>query len=199
MNNHEALFKELAQRYVEEDGRLLNEERAAQKDIVTLTLALDKRVQKGTSAKKQTRNRWIVSLVAAAAVMVLLMPGLLRNFRTKDNHSGVQNETMETQQLIPISFTLPQNLSVADSNLDRGQSVYALDNTDGDHVVMALEKNAGLPDITELRSVTINGQEAYALQRADYQFLVFEKDNVTYTLTCRYQIDTLVSLGKNIL
>ena len=199
MNNHEALFKELAQRYAEEDGRLLNEERAACDDIVTLTPSLDTRVQKGISANKRARNRWMISLAAAAAVMVLLMPGLLRNIQPKTDNSGMNHETVETRQLIPLDFILPQNLSVTDTKLDRGQSVYTLENTTGDDVVMTLEKNAGLPDVTELRSVTINGQGAYAVQKADYQFLVFEKGGVTYTLTCRYQLDTLVSLGKNIL
>ena len=194
-DNNEAVFKELALRYVEADGKLLNEEVKGCRGTDVFTPELDKLVHKKIYSKKNARNMWIISAVAVAAVMIVMFPNVLRLSQRKNGTMDME----QSSQLIPISFTMPDNLSVASKKLDNGQSVYRLDNTTGDSIVMTMERDVGLPDTSQLSDVNINGYTVYAAQTADYNFIAFTKDGVTYTMTCRYQIETLVELSENIL
>ena len=65
-------------------------------------------------------------------------------------------------------------------------------------MVMTLEKTNFEPG-EGLTAIRINGSAAYTRATADYQLLTFRKDGVLYTLTCRYELDTLLNLGEQIL
>ena len=81
---------------------------------------------------------------------------------------------------------------------DLGQTIYYLKDQQEDDVIMTLEKGA-LPDVSALTRYSVDGYAAYGRETADYQLLLFQKDGILYTLTCRYRMDTLLQLAKNIL
>ena len=183
----EPLFRELAARYAETEGQLLRQELDAANSLSYYTPALDRKIHR--LARGRNAGRILLGLASAAACLlaVLTVPSLLRN-------SGAGG----APAIIPLSFSLPENLSVADTELDNGQSVYYLSDRYEDNVVMTLEKTDFEPG-EGLTAIRINGSAAYTRATADYQLLTFRKDGVLYTLTCRYELGTLLKLGEQIL
>ena len=47
--------------------------------------------------------------------------------------------------------------------------------------------------------LSIDGSTAYARRTRDYNLLTFSAGGITYTLSCRYELDTLIALSRQIL
>lgn len=193
----EPLFRELAVRYAETEGRLLRQELDAANSLPYYTPALDRKIHRLARGRNSGRILLGVASAAACLLAVLTVPSLLRNSGASDTPPGTSHAG-ETPALIPLSFSLPENLSVADTELDNGQSVYYLSDSYEDNVVMTLEKTDFEPG-EGLTAIRVNGSAAYTRETADYQLLTFRKDGVLYTLTCRYELNTLLNLGEQIL
>ena len=192
-NNAEYIFKELAARYVEHEGAQLKAELAADTaaGVVSFTPRLDRKVK---SRRHGTRRIAFSGLAAAVALFVAIFA--LQTIKPMEK----KNDSVNTESgsgMIPLSFTLPETMSVATRELDRGDSVYTLDNTGGDDVVMVLSHKPA--DTSELTPTNINGHAASEKSTEDYHLLIFEKDGIYYRLSCRYNMKTLISLSKNIL
>lgn len=193
----EPLFRELAARYAETEGQLLRQELDAANSLSYYTPALDRKIHR--LARGRNAGRILLGLASAAACLlaVLTVPSLLRNSGAANTNPGTSHAG-GAPAIIPLSFSLPENLSVADTELDNGQSVYYLSDRYEDNVVMTLEKTDFEPG-EGLTAIRINGSAAYTRATADYQLLTFCKDGVLYTLTCRYELGTLLNLGEQIL
>jgi hypothetical protein len=104
-------------------------------------------------------------------------------------------------QLHPINFELPAQFSVADSKLDNGETIYHLDNSKNDDVVMTI-KDAGAKTSSEqtgnLDEVYIDGTVVTAKLRDEFKLLTFESDGAIYTISCRDDIGTLSNLYRSI-
>ncbi len=101
--------------------------------------------------------------------------------------------------VIPLNATLPPNFTISATGQDEGRTIYYIDNTEKDNVVLTMQYANELPDTSALKEVPINGQVAYGGYNPDYATLVFIKDGVLYELTSQYDINTLISLGESIL
>ncbi len=101
-------------------------------------------------------------------------------------------------EIIPLAFELAPNFSVDAVLQDREKTVYKLGDTREDDVVLTLEY-AGAPETEGLSEIEINTAKAYGKYGADYSVLTFEKEGVLYTMTCKYDLNTLIGLGKDIL
>jgi hypothetical protein len=197
--NNDALFRDMAGQYAEGYGAALRREAAelARRGVAYNTPELDARVKALTKRARPRayRYRWLG--LAAACLLLVLLP-LLRV--TRDAPSDAPAPPSDTGlELLALSFTLPENLSVARAEADNGQSVYHLTDARRDDVVMTLEAAYGGFSEDGLRAIPVGGSVAYARSGGDYSLLTFEKDGVRYVLTCRYELDTLVSLGEQIL
>ncbi len=197
LSSAETLFRELAGRYAEEEGRLLRQELDAMGDRQPFTPALDRKIHRLIRGRNAGRVLLGLASAAACLLMLLTVPPLLKNDRSPGAASGAPSQE-EPGELIPLAFSLPENLSVARTKQDNGQSIYYLSDLYEDNVVMTLEK-ADFEPGERLTELWVNGSAAYARATPDYQLLTFRKDGVVYTLTCRYELDTLLSLGKQIL
>ena len=196
-NNRDAdrIFRELAERYAQADGERLRGELEELEKTPAVRPRLDRKVERGTRGGRT--GRMILGLAAAAACLLVVLavpalPGLL---------GREQASTSQPAPDTPIAFTytLPANLTMTGTQQDEGQTIYTLRDSGGDDVVMVLER-AELPrQAKAMRTVTINGATAYTRTEADYALLLFRKDGVLYTLTCRYELDTLLELAKKIL
>lgn len=100
---------------------------------------------------------------------------------------------------IPLSASLPPNFTVSAQEQDEGKTIYYIDNTEKDNVVLTMQYSDSLPDVSALKEVPINGQVAYGGYNPDFATLVFLKDGVLYELTSQYDINTLITLGESIL
>ncbi|MCL2695162.1 MAG: hypothetical protein FWE69_02420, partial [Clostridiales bacterium] len=102
-------------------------------------------------------------------------------------------------EIIPLSFALPKNLSVADVEQDEAQTIYYLDDQWQDDIVLVLAETDTLTKPDGAAAISINGQTAWGLSEDGYQKLIFLTDGLLFELTCRYDINTLIALGKSIL
>lgn len=100
---------------------------------------------------------------------------------------------------IPISFELPANLWVQDAEQDVGQSVYYLGDTGLDDVVMTMELSDELYVRDDLEELTLGDDIVYGVSYPEYNLLTFQKEDIVYTLTCKYDAETILSLGESIL
>lgn len=198
-NNSDRAFRSLALRYAELEGAALKQENEwlRQNGGVFVTPRLDETVKQllGEKKKKKRRRAAIISaaaVIAACLILVFALPMRMQN--------GDAGSDSAEQQLIPITFAMPANFSVSAAELDNGKSVYSLANTERDDVVLIMEDAALEPgDYTGYEILYINGAEVYADATPNYQTLVFEKDDVVYTLSCEHDINTLIELGEAIL
>ena len=188
MKNNEELFRELARRYVQAEGESLERELAEHPEPV-FTPVMDQRVRKAVRPQRAGKMIAGLGVLAAALILVFLTPSILRRAE-KNSPDGITS-------VLDVSV-LPTRLSVTDIMADHGQSIYLLADTQNDDVVLTLEQNRPII-VNGLTAVAVNGQTAYVKSNADIKLLTFEKNGMTYTLTCRYELDTLLELGKNIL
>lgn len=104
--------------------------------------------------------------------------------------------------LMPLPFDLPENFTVATAKMDNGQSIYYLSDAFYDDVVLTMEPVSDAQDSMDtdgLRVFDVNGKTVYGSTTGAYSFLTFEEDGVQYTLTCKYDINTLLELSSAII
>lgn len=214
-----AVFERLAKQYAETYGEKLKLEalELERQNVGYITPRLDKKVRQ--IGKTGGRLRYATGLAALAAglLLILTLPNLLNLNSPGITASAPEAPAAEAPaeaappaisskpeppsdtELLPLSFTLPDNFTVADKELDNGKSVYYLSDANLDDVVLTMERNP-LEDIfAELKPMTINNSQAYYKYSPDFSVLAFEHDSVTYVLTCKYDVNTLIPLGEAIL
>ena len=223
---NDAVFKEIASRCAEQYGAELNRE-LVEKTLPELSPLGERRVQK--AIRKIRFNRAMPIAAAAAAGILLFVAlggaGILftRNLLSPPQMAeapsisdknpvadAAPEDAAETAldavggatqdyEIIPLSFTLPQNLTVASTDQDEAKTIYYLENEWQDDIVLTLLQADTLtpPDGADLLS--INGRTAYAVSEQGYRKLIFVDDGLTYELTCRHDINTLLALGDIVL
>lgn len=209
--NRDSVFKEMARIYVENLGEELQRE-YEDVHIELDTAVLDKKVCEGVSrvkkrAKRSAIQKYVkIGIPLAASVLLVFaitrwdytriasdQPTMERSDTSQDNES-VQGE------FIPISYPLPSNLSVVNQELDNGMTVYQLEDTYNDDVVMQLAYVESIDyDVEGMQEIIVNGESVYAVLENEYQKITFEKDGIVYILTCKYDINTLLPICENIL
>ena len=118
----------------------------------------------------------------------------LKPTATQESAGGV----VADRGLIPLAFTLPDNLSVTGAELDNGLSVYYLADEYRDDVVMTIVEQPGIVPEGAVQ-LNVSGETVYAVSTANYQLLAFETGGLAYALTCEYDINTLLRLSESIL
>lgn len=191
----EALFRQMASDYAEREGAELLREKAELERTVTEfpTPALDRRVLGHIRAGRRRRYFQGFALAAACVALMFAIPRLmgLEDSGTASQPPAASDaaaaesaqapaessvEAAPSYEMIPLSFTLPENLSVSAVEQDRGQTIYHLDDTRLDNVVMTLEYAADSEDpdpFGALRPLEIGGATAYGESTADYSLLRF--------------------------
>lgn len=197
-NDAERFYKELAEHYMEREGEQYRQELMQQPAI--LTPRLDSLMR--TRLHRKNTVRWVSGAAAAAAALLLvvgLLPRLLRGFDNPPPADSASSPASAADTLLPLNFTLPDNLRVASSEWDNGQSIYTLRDTARDDVVLMMEPDGTFAVPDGFSPLSIDGSTAYARRTRDYNLLTFSAGGITYTLSCRYELDTLIALGRQIL
>lgn len=195
----EDVLRQVAEAYTEEYGRqLLRENHELNRQgIAYFTPRLDKKV--GRIGRGRRFKKYLPVLAAAACIAVFLLVPLLRLpgppfTETPASADGSAN----SYEVVPLSFTLPEGIVLAGFEQDKGKSIYYLEDAYQDDVVLTLEYTKDDFDSSGFQPVEVNGETVYAVSEEDYKLIVFEKAEVLYTLACRYDINTLVRLSRNI-
>jgi hypothetical protein len=207
----EEVFKRLADSYVERYGAdLLSEQRALEQSGVTVALPrADARVKRlAHERKRKTRTRTLFAAAAACLIMAVGSFAVLDNVPL-DSHapsdsappSTAGNAPSSQDTLVPLSFNLPGRFTVASSMLDRGTSIYHLDDEQGDDVVLTIRNASKTPvdteDTEDLEPITVGDTTVDGKVRNEYKLLVFEHDGLLYTMSCRDSLGTLIELYEH--
>lgn len=102
-------------------------------------------------------------------------------------------------EIIPLSATLPANLTQIGVEQDNAQSIYYLSDQRQDDVVLTMEYSDSGPATDGLVQIDLDGHTTWGAVTGDYSLLTFEQDGILYTMTCKYDINTLLPLGRSIL
>jgi hypothetical protein len=200
MNSKEEFFRLAAIEYVERQGDALKQEAAwVNHEAHYPTENLERRVFK---AVRQRKRRFVAPLVATAACLALMLFGGRTFFQNILNFSNIREpitQTPDDRQLISLSFQVPSGFTQTGAEQDQGKSIYYFDDLQGDNVVLTLEKPEVPIDESSFTELDINDASVYAASREGYQMMTFEKDNLSYTLTCRYDVNTLLRFSEEIL
>lgn len=216
------LYEKLANSYVEQEGsRILDElDELNARGESYVTGLFDARIKKRISANKRARTTRVAALISAACIVLVIAPAIIRVLNNKSttdtpeysSESGVADnaaseeaapprETGTLYEVIALSANLSNNFSIESYEQDVSKTVYYIDDTYSDDVVLTLEKieHAKALETDELSELIINGHLAYGYYGPDYSIVTFEADGIVYSMTCKHDINTLVSLSESIL
>ena len=186
--DNEKLFEHIARQYVDYEGSIIKQELLNDQSPPPPTARVDYLVKKSLRGKK--RMFTALALTAAAAIVMIFA---LTRFIPQNNFTPADTG------IIPLNFTLPENMSVVKSELDRTRSVYTLEDKEGDNVVMTLERSADGAQTGDMTPMEINNTRVYFKSDSNYNLLRFKSGGIIYELSCRYDINTIIGISKNIL
>lgn len=201
---NEELYKHIAAEYLRQSGAELRGELNELSKVPQLTPALDKRVNSRINALRRGRYARITGIAAACLAVMLLIPSVLYFYQNAGAPAGpepgvITEPSAPVYEILPLSFVVPDQFSVASVEQDVEKTVYYFENSELDNVVMTLERAGDTALFGELTPVSINGYDAYGSSGSGYCLLAFEKQDILYVLSCKNDINTLVKLSKSIL
>lgn len=228
-SSEDQVFKKLADAYAEQHGRsLLQEQHALEAQrIGYATPRADERVRQLAGKGRRTSRRKGISrlpyFAAAAAVLLVFIgvPALLASqgvnpfalFEQTQNSASVEGDSgnsspsssdstppsSSADSILPLSFTLPAQFSVASVEADRRETIYHLHNELHDDVVLSVSASEGEgAEAHEMDEVFIEGTLVAAKIRDEFKLLSFESGDLLYTISCRDDLATLSALYQAI-
>ena len=210
-NKTDKLFERIAKTYADLHGQVLQRDAAAlnAQNIRYVTPRLDGTVWELTKKKKKRKFSAAIAAIAAAACLILTVTALSGVWNKRGGLLSESSESPESEDsdffdkedgFISMTFNLGANYHVSSADFDNGKSIYLIDNVSRDNIVMILERtDEDYTEYQKLREFYVGGTTAYGIYRADYSLLAFEKDSIYYTLTCKYDIYTLLDFAEIII
>lgn len=201
--DNEQWLKDLTSQYVKLDGEHLKKELLGADYPAYNTVRLDKKVAR--RLKKSRIKYYSIGIAAMAAACLCI---LLLNQQFSSDQAGQDllitedapaHSIEEEYEVLKLTARLPDEFSVSHIEQDQAQTIYYIQNEKNDDVVLTMEKNQLDQNYKELTEITFEGDSAYGASYEDYSILAFEKDGISYVLTCKYDINTLVSLIEKII
>lgn len=203
------VFQKIAAKYTEHDGELLKEElkHLENNQDNQKILELDRLVS--SYVKKKRKIKWIRRICEVAACVVLVV-GISMYYQSASNDSKSNEQPLDlaaTETKKPdlsggetalLSESLPIGFNISNTKEDLGQIIYYIENDLGDDVVLVVgEENKSL--VYQLEKVKIKDTEVYKTSKDGYHFLIFWQNEFSYTLTCKYELDTLIEVSRSII
>ena len=202
--NRDAMFRELAVRYAEQYGAQLQREadtlNAQEPPHANIRRKINRRL---TSHRRRRYTAAFGALAACAALFFVLRFAFPQSNVTLPPDMNAEPPSLDipTQapsQVIPLTFSLPSEFSVADVEQDLGQTIYFLEHKRQDDVVLTLERSEQPPVWDNFERHELNGETVYLLAQDSFKLLAFEREGVLHSLSSRYDINTLVGLHRTI-
>lgn len=196
MNNNDKVFKNIADRYVEQMGSDLSSLPAA--SVSDKTGSYNE--TKARIRKRRIKKLAAISLPAAAVICLIFAVTLLNGINPPpvlDNTPPATQTQPSPDQPAPVIQLSGTRFSIADREYDNGKIIYSIsDNTLDDNAVIIFEKSS-LPDLSDYQAAEAGGNRVYYKAEDDYYILLYEFKNYIVTMSCRYELDTLNELNKH--
>jgi len=203
-------YKRIADEYLQEYGAQLRREleEIEQRQNTPAVSSLDHRVLRRTGAIKRIQYTKYTGLIAACLVVALLTPLIFRLYVSQPDTVGPGMQSpaptiprSETYEILPLSFDIPSQFNMASVKQDAEKTIYHLNDDMLDDVVIMLEQSGDISRYNTLTELSISGHNVFGSSSDGYNLLAFidEDSDILYVLTCKYDINTLVLLGRSIL
>jgi hypothetical protein len=227
LNDREEKLKQAAKLYTKREGEALlaEVEEIRRQNVFYLTPRADKAVAGLVSKSKRPMRQKMLFGVCAAAACIMIVARVVvglpdtTSAPSLDTSSAPSQETSpapsqdttpapapypavptEQAEILPISFALPADYRVAETDFDNGVSIYSLESDDHGNVVLTMYyevDTAGAPE-TVFDEVIIDGTPVSAKVTDSYMLLAFESDGLSYTLSSRDDLGSLAAFYRNI-
>jgi len=205
----------LAEMYVEEDGRrLIDEHNRLENEMVNS--------RSRRSYKYITTAASLVLLLVSISVIFVMFGSLdktdnspqleesvydseiansIDNIDSADGDEFKDGNASVSTLYVPLAVKLPVHLTVGEMEMDEAKTVYSLKNDSRDDVVLVMEQLIYVDelDVGGLKTFEVNGVEVFYENSADFRFMCFDYDGVRYSMTCKYEIETLEEFTRFIL
>lgn len=201
MKFHDDMWKELASKYADEDGARLKAE-AEKLDLEGCRLPdqeMDRRLMERIRRQPKSNVIKLLWSLAACVVIFLLSSPILNRSMTNQSKAPEAVYEEESGGAEAVSFSLPSGYEISTTTVDQGETIYYIEHSKQDDVVLVVRPGTLELDDDSLEPVAIGTVTAYGKQTADYSILKFEKDGFLYTLTCYYEYQTLTEVAESIL
>ena len=155
---------------------------------------------------RRKRFTGALAAVAACLVIAIAIPQIMDRTTTGPATPSVSDDAPSSSPSLidwtvmqPLSFTLPDEFEIESSELDNGMSIYRLDSNSElypDNVVLTMQEPEG--DVMFLGTETVYIDDKAVRTKLDdgYVMLLFEKDDMFYTLSCENDLGTLTYLYR---
>lgn len=214
MKKQDDIFKELASKYTEIDGKMLRDQliEVEKENQINISRGLDNSIYQ--KIRNHKSKKYITRVgQAAACLLIMFLSGYLfnhiiadtpQNFDTVEYSGNLQSVTGDVQNsnndtIIRLTATLPENFSISNVEQDNGETIYYIVDANKDNVILSICKSDDALDTEGLKQINIDGTPVYVLTKNDYTLLKFKKDGNVYILTCKYDINTLIEIGESII
>lgn len=174
-------LKTIALKYVERDGERLKQELKYLDKYDTNYLDIKLK-------KKFKKNFYLLYLVAS--ILILFFSINLFSDSNKKN-----------PDIILLEAKLP-TYKIQDIKQDKTKTIYFIKNETNNKIVLTVEQIEQTKQIfmlDSLQEINIKNNKVYALVKPEFNFFMFEKDNMTYTITSAYDYKDLIFICENIL
>lgn len=202
MKNTHEFFKTIAKQYVDIDGEKLKDELMGfdKEKKINISPEFNSGVYNKINKLKIKKHMIPAGTLAACLLLFTLSYYFIQNHKVVSPHSNFEQVSSEPKyELITLNVNLPQNYYVSQIKQDKEETIYYINNSANDDVILTVKKSDEDIEREGLKEISIKNSVAYGLAKADYSILKFEKEGNIYTLTCKYNYNTLIEISKSIL
>lgn len=202
MKDHLDIFKTIASQYVEIDGKKLKAEitKLDKEKRINISPAFNNSIHNNISKLKIRKYIIRTGTLAACFLLFVLSYYYIQNLnKILPNNKFQEAANQPTYEMITLSVNLPEKYNISQIKQDKEETIYFIHNSTNDDVILTIKKSDNNLEIEGLKKISINNTMAYGLAKKDYSIIKFEKDGNLYTLTCKYDYNTLIEISKIIL
>ncbi|MCL2461256.1 MAG: hypothetical protein FWF44_01205 [Defluviitaleaceae bacterium] len=215
-------FRKLAAQYVESEGEKLNRELedAENAPFPDNAVKMERRVKSGVRAAKVRKALYTVIPVAACFLVVII--GIYWFYSSSSNSnsplaqgnaeptpaaaSTVSNSTATPAQTsdnrVEIAFLsekLPEGCELTGTDYDHDKTIYHIRSASDDNVILVAEPYTEEPPTDGFIPTTINGLDAYVMNRTDYKVLWVRDGGALYTFTSEFSVQDMIDIAAAVI
>lgn len=194
----EQFFKHIASLYAEKEGEALRDElrQLNNEGTVDHTLSLDKKVNTKIRSIKIRQLTYKLMPVAACLVIFVLY---FANPSVRNQDSAIKEEAVTNEQIDFVSAKLPPGYTLSKKDYDKNKTIYYIASNTNNDIVLTTEEFASVIEKEFFQELQIKDTKVYGLVKDDFSVITYEKDNILYTLTSRYDYQDLIELSKSLI
>lgn len=218
-DKNERFFKNIASLYAEKEGGLLKEELAEleKENDIQYSPHLDRKIKNRILSLKMRKLSYALVPVAACFLLLAVYFGSLPANNRPNGTPIADNAPADSgspiaQATAPaaphstpaisaelLSARLPYGYEITEVDYDKEKTIFHIINDTNNEIVLTMEEAAGQIAKNAFQEIVVNNTPVYGLVKKDYSVITYEKDDILYTLTSKYNYKDLIEISKNLI